>query len=247
VAPATVGVAAREPRIWVMMAWASGIEVVSVLVNALVTLAGAHSIGLLRWFLPIAGAVLFGVAQVLIENARGGRPATAPTHGRRGRGRAARWLIALVVLLLVGALGVAVTAGVRFATGWITGKELGDPVLIAPVSARAGGLGVTVNGVELTRHFTRVQVEVENQSEDTLSVPVFHNISLTADSKETLEADLDRSRWAANVPPGVAQRGTLIFSGHLPEGTTRASLSFATVYGSLQSRPVTVKRIKLRA
>lgn len=236
---------ARRPRIWVAMVWASAIEVVSVLVNALVTLAGAHSIGLLRWFLPIAGAVLFGVAQVLIESTRRRGPAVAAPHDRRGAAPATRWLVAVLVLVVIGALGLAVTAGARFATGWVTGKEVGQPVLAKPATARAGELTVTVTSVELTRHFTRVVAEVENEGEDTLTVPVFNNISLTAASKDTLQADASRSRWTDSVAPGVDQRGTLVFPGHLPEGTSRASLSIATVYGSLHAKPLTVKRLQL--
>jgi hypothetical protein len=146
----------------------------------------------------------------------------------------------LVLLLLCGGGAAAATYGVGFLGGFITGDERGTDVLAQPGTATEGPLTLTVTGVEQTRHFTRVHLTAANSGEDTLSLPVFGYTQLTG-GRTTLTGDPSRSDWPIQVPAGSEVSGTVVFSGHLPAGTTSASLTFTTIFGSLRAGGRSIK------
>ena len=112
----------------------------------------------------------------------------------------------------------------------------------------ASGLTLTVAKVDHTRHFTRVDVTVRNNSSSTsVTLPLFQNSVISAADGTTLQADSFKSQWTETVPPGAFQRGTITFPGHLPDAATRASLSFSHVFGPLSAKSISVGGLQLKA
>jgi hypothetical protein len=156
----------------------------------------------------------------------------------------------LTAVLVIGVGGLAVTEGVRYAVGYIagyiTGNEQGTSRLVRPVSATGGGVALTVQSVTYTAHFIRVGVVARNQTRQSLDLPLFDNCVFTGSDGTTLQADPDRSQWSITLPPGVPQRGVIIFNGHLDPSIRQASLSFAQIYGQLSGGSITVRNIELK-
>lgn len=157
--------------------------------------------------------------------------APGPADPRVGRRKGTPVAVAvLVVLLVLGGGGLAVTLGVRYVTGVLTGNEAGVERLVAPVQTTDQGLTLAVESVVHTPRFTRVGVAVTNGLGNTVTLPLFQNAFLSTGTGETLEADPFRSDFAETIPPGAVRRGTLVFPGHPPVSPTSLSLSFATVH-----------------
>jgi hypothetical protein len=154
-------------------------------------------------------------------------------------------LALLIAFLVLGVGGFGVAAGVRYAVGYITGNESGTDRLVKPATASANGLRLTVVSVTYTAHFTRVGLQADNETDNAVSLPLFGNCVLAGDDRTTLEADSFRSRWSTTLAPGIRQSGTITFKGHLPDSVTRASLSFAQIFGP-GGGSITVREIRLR-
>jgi hypothetical protein len=149
-------------------------------------------------------------------------------------------VLAILLVLGIGALGV--TAGVRYAVGYATGRE--PPVAERFVGSKQGSAGdvkVTVHRIYETRHFTRVELTALSQSTIPKSLPLGPFCSLSGPGK-TLQSDSLRSEWATQLARGVEQPGTITFPGHLSEDAQSATLSFS--FGPDQPQ---VKGIKLKA
>jgi hypothetical protein len=148
----------------------------------------------------------------------------------------------LIAVLVIGLGGLAVTAGVRYAVGYFTGNEPGTSRLAEPATASTGGLTLTVESVTYTAHFTQVGVAARNETGTTVSLPLFGYCVFTGSDGTTLQADPFRSRWSDTLAPGILQRGTIIFSGHLPPSVLQAALSFTQIFGpsggSITVRPI---------
>jgi len=165
---------------------------------------------------------------------------------RRPRRRIPVLVAILSVVLVVGGCTGGVVYGARYGVGWVTGNESGEDRLAHAVSATAGVLTLTVQRVEFTRHFTRIQLTATNGGQDSLSLPEFHNCQLNG-AGWTLTADPQRSDWPVTVPPGGSIVGKIIFGGRPATGATTATLSFATVFGSLGGpSSISVRDIPLR-
>jgi hypothetical protein len=154
----------------------------------------------------------------------------------------------LLVLLVAGLLILVATIGVRFVAGWVTGDEPGEDRLAATVTQASSGLEVSVTSFEETRHFTRLGVRVTNGTGSSITLPLFHNVSVVGGNGSVLEVDDRRSDWSEGLNPGVSQTGVLIFSGHLPDGVRKAQLQFNTVFaqGFDGPRQLTVSGIELQ-
>ncbi len=173
--------------------------------------------------------------------------AAADLVGTTARESYLGWLPALVVVGLVVA-GLITFVGPKI-FGAITGSENGVERLTRSVQNSVRGLTLNVVSVKQTGSTTRVGLAARNNTEDTLSLPVFGNCILSSANGETLKADPHASTWADDLPPGGdLQRGTVVFEGTLPDAATRASLSFTTIYGQGFSRPkqIKVSGIRLR-
>ena len=246
----------RRIRLTTALLVAAAIQLVALAGNALATFLTDQLGGVLRWVLPALVTVLIAVVQALIQflttddrrsAPEPGLPHTAqpPPGSRSSRGLAAPAAF-LVVLLVIGGGGIAVAAGVRYAVGYVTGKETGTPRLAGPQVARAGGLNLRIEDVEHTPHFTRVELVGQNRGSATVTLPLFGNCVLSDDEGATLEADPFRSDWADSLAPGTRRRGVIIFPGHLTAASTTASFSCATVFGPGGGGSITVTGLRLR-
>jgi hypothetical protein len=174
----------------------------------------------------------------------GGAPPTYQQYGRREQGGTPLILALVIGLLVLGIGGIAVTQGVRFAVGYVTGNEPGTDRLVQPVTGSSDDLTITVEHVWHTRHFTRVQATTTNGGGMSVALPLgfCHLIG----GAKTLDADQFRSDWPTDHPPGAVQRGTIVFKGHLPDAPTVGSLSFMIFGpsgGTLTVSPIKLKRV----
>lgn len=137
----------------------------------------------------------------------------------------------LVAVLVIGVGGVLVTYAVATVSGFITGNQVGvDRLQNGPLAVDSSGVVTTVERVEHTADFTRVELTVRNGLANTITLPLYGNATLSAEDGTTLDADGFRSSWSDTIPPGQLRRGTIVFNGHLPDAGTTATLSFATVF-----------------
>jgi hypothetical protein len=232
-----------------------GIAAACAVVSVLVTALGAwltDSTGAAAWFVgpaaTVVGAMLAAVVQAYASRTEPAypdgparrRPPTQPVRGTS-------LPVALVVIVLViGVGGFAVAAGARFAYGWVTGNEAGTDRLLRPARGTGSGVTLTVTSFSHTRHFTRVGVTARNANAQSAALPLFKNCILTSGGGgRTIEADDFRSDWSGTLAPGVPQSGTIVFKGHMPNRSRRASLTFAQVY-VLGGGALTVPGIRLR-
>lgn len=174
--------------------------------------------------------------------------ADVPDYSRYGRRPGVSLPVALIVaIVVVGVGGLALTFGVRYVVGYVTGNEPGTERLLAPASASKGGLTLTVESVQHTAHFTRVRVVARNTSNLSMTLPLFKNCAFRA-NLTSLEASPFKSRWTEELPPGAAQRGTITFDGHVGDAVRQAELSFSRVFSFGPGGPdtITVTGIELR-
>jgi hypothetical protein len=200
--------------------------------------------GSLSWMVPPTVAVAIGMATALVQ-ATGSAPGHAapepasppgvpspvdasPEPARRREASVGRAI--LVVLLVIGVGGFALTLGVRYVIGYLTGNESGTERLARPATGSAEGLTLSVESVVYTDHFTRLEVVTRNETGNSVSLPLFKNSLLVGGDGTTLEADSFRSRWSNTVAPGGVQRGTITFQGHLPDRVRRGRFGFTRVF-----------------
>lgn len=161
------------------------------------------------------------------------------------RDRSGRSLVAVLVVLLAvcGGGGLVATAAVQYGYGWATGNETGPVVFEGAAAGTSGAVRLTVTQVMITRHFTRVDVTVQNTGRDAVSLPLFGNSQLVGAAGRVLNADSFRSQWSDNVVPGTTQSGTINFTGKAPAGN--ATLSFARIFGPGGGISLVVKPIPI--
>jgi hypothetical protein len=233
-----------------VLVMAGVLQVIGLAGNAAITFVGDRGTGVVRWIAVPVLTVLLAMVTALVQalGQRGSAPAgtSAETPRRQSRGRTPVAVAVLVVLILVGGAGIGIAAGAQYAVAWATGKEKGPDRLAAPVS-KGGSIAVTVQHVFHTRHFTRVELVARNNTDTSLTLPLFKNCTLTARDGTTLEADSFRSQWSETLPPGVTQRGTITFDGHLAPTRTTATLSFAIVFGRPGGGALTIPGLRIRA
>jgi hypothetical protein len=155
--------------------------------------------------------------------------AGAPRPGPAGR-RAPIGAGILVAVLIIGGGGLALAYGIGTLTSFVTGNQSGTERLVTPVAQEAQGVTVTVQSVEQTRDFTRVEVSVRNGLSNTITLPLFENATMRAPDGTTLKADSFRSSWSDSIAPGQLSSGTVVFPGHLPDATPSATFAFARVF-----------------
>ena len=167
-----------------------------------------------------------------------GRPPPPPTR------RPGSVVAVLAVLLLVcGGGGLALTAGIQYGYGWVTGNEDGPVVYRGTTSGKARAVTVTVTQVMITRHFTRAGITVRNTGDVTVTLPLYENCQLVDASGRSLQADSFRSQWSNNVAPGGTQTGVINFTGEAGAGP--ATLSFGTVFGPGGGGALVVRKVPI--
>lgn len=204
------------------------------------------------WFVtPVVGLAVALVTETLGHYRKGGSTEPQRPHDEPRRPPVRRRPLAvtfLVTLLLLGGGGWLVTAGVSYAVGYFSGNEEGVQRLESQVVRETQGVTVTILGVQSTPHFTRVEIRVNNGTSNSMSLPLFHNATLTAPDGTTFDADTFRSSWQPEIPAGGVRKGTINFESQLPESSTTVSLNFVTVFlqGFDGPRSITVPDIPLK-
>jgi hypothetical protein len=173
----------------------------------------------LRWLVPPAIALIAAMVVALLD------ATSSEERPSAGRLDVPVFLAIAAVLVGVGIGGFALTAGVEYGAGYLTGKESGEDRLIKPVSRTGAGVTVTVENVTYTSHFTRVKVAVSNGNDQRLALPLEGQAAFTGADGNSLKADGFRSQWPDSIPAGGVEHGTITFKGHLPEGLTTATLT----------------------
>ncbi|NUR96077.1 MAG: FHA domain-containing protein [Kribbellaceae bacterium] len=230
------------------MAVTAVLEVLHLGLNALLTFVTDLASGPLRWIISQAAVVV--IAMVMAGAGTVAERAPADTSAGPSRQRTGRssLVVVLTVLLVLGGGGFAATAAIRYGVNYVTGKEPGTDRLSSQVTKNAAGLTLTVGKVESTRHFTRVELTVQNNTRATsIDLPVYGFAVLSSADGTTLRGDPSRSQWTETVPPGAFQRGTITFPGHLPSAATKASFSFSQIFGTLKGGAITVTGLRLKA
>jgi hypothetical protein len=237
-------------------------QLLGLALNSAIVFVTHRTHGAAQWTLTNVVTLVFAVIVAIVEAAK---PEPQPERGRYSRPdgtdpgysggypypstrrRGTHVLPALlVVLLVVGAGGFAVTQVARYAVGYFSGNEPGTDWLVRPTSATNGDLKLTVVHVYYTKHFTRIEADVQNSGSTTVSLPVYGYCIFTGKGGKTLEADPHRSHWSNTIPAGVDDHsGTVVFKGKLPETVTSATFSFTQVFGP-SGGALTVRGIPLR-
>jgi hypothetical protein len=154
----------------------------------------------------------------------------------------------IVASLVIGGGGTVVAAATRYGMDWMTGNEHGPDRLTRTTQATTSGITVTVTKFEQTSHFTRVTVDIDNDTGVAVSVPIGEgNAMLVAGDGTTRRAEAFRSDWTESISTGVSRHGVITFSGHLPWDAIRARLIFSRVFGYGEGVPesLTVNGIQL--
>jgi hypothetical protein len=155
--------------------------------------------------------------------------------------------VLVVILLLCGAGGFAVAYGAQWAgqraiaffeeqSKSPSERKLEDPGverLGGTTSNTAGVVTLTVTSVRVNDQVTVLTVTATNQGSDPLTLPLFGNAQLTVPGSATLQPDPSVGTWANTVPAGGDMTGTIVFDGVLGPQETQVTLSFTTIYGSL--------------
>jgi hypothetical protein len=158
----------------------------------------------------------------------------------------------LVIILIVLVLGGGAAYGISYGISYATGNEtvLADR-LVAPVSGKAAGVTVTVEKVEVTAHYTKVNVTAVNQNRASATLPLFGNCQLIDDSGATLKPGTPTGGLdPISVPPnGTRVSEVITFDGKPTPAETTLTLTFDTVFGLLSAdeRSLQVTGIKLNA
>jgi hypothetical protein len=210
----------------------------------------------LRWFaVPVAGiaaAVLSAYDQMRRRASERSEAMTAPRlvffEPPRRWPKVAAFLgeqsltTALIVpVLLIGGGGAVVSTAARYGMDWMTGNEHGPDRLVRTARSTTSGLTVTVTSVEHTSHFTRVSVDIDNETGVPISLPIGEgNAQIVAGDGTTRTAEASRSDWAESISTGTIRHGVITFSGHLPKDAIRARLVFNQVFGYGDGLPESV-------
>lgn len=209
-------------RIVRVLAVAGIIEVVGLIANVIGTFAADQPGGALRWLIPTIIALIAAMVVAILDAAKELPPSTGLL------GRTVPAIAAIVaVLVIAGIGGFALTAGVRYTAGYVTGKEPGVDRLVRPVARTTADVTITVENVTYTSHFTRVAFTVNNAGSESLSLPTSGSALVGPDGAK-LKADGSRSQWDGTIPAGALRGGTLTFKDHFPADVTAAALTLTT-------------------
>lgn len=236
-------------------------QAMAIALNAALTFVTHRTHGTLQWALVNIVTLVFGIIAALVEaskpEGRRQRADQSPTRAwdpyRRRyyyrspvRQRGTPLIAALLVVVLLGIGGFAVTQVARYAVGYYSGNESGSDYLVHPKSGTSGALTLTVEHVYYTRHFTRVEIDVQNSGSETVDLPVFGYTVFTGSDGTSFQGDPERSHWVAAVPAGIPHHsGTIVFKGKLAETVTSATFSFTQIF-SLSGGALTVTGLELR-
>lgn len=115
-----------------------------------------------------------------------------------------------------------------------------------------GNLEMTVTQVEAIRQIgdrdiLRFYVTVNNQTTDSLTLPLFGYFLAVDNSGNSYKANHRLSDWPESIPSGMKISGTIDLEDPVPQDVSMISLSFTQIFGSLDfgMEGITVRDISL--
>jgi hypothetical protein len=205
----------RLPRVLIV---AGAVILLGLVINLIITFFADGPGGALRWLVPPAVALITAMIVALMD-------AAGPNTRAPGRFDVSIVIAIIVVLAGVGVGGFALTAGVEYVGGYLTGNESGQDRLIKPVAATGAGFTLTVENITYTGHFTRVEVELTNAGQQAATLALTNAATLAPADGTPLRADPSRSDWPGKLAPKATAHGTITFKGHLPNSAKTATLT----------------------
>lgn len=105
-----------------------------------------------------------------------------------------------------------------------------EPV-VGSWTAERGDVAVEVTQVENQGGHLRIDATVTNGTGDSLSVPLFGNVTAVDEAGRAYEADPFNSDWVDTISSGQSVGGTIEFDGLYEVGPGTLTLTFAELYG----------------
>ncbi len=100
------------------------------------------------------------------------------------------------------------------------------------------GFRLVVTRLEIGPSYIRLYLKAENNTPDTIGLPVFKNAYLVDDLGNQYEANPFLSNWPFEIVPGAKVEGTLYFPRRLHSDAHKITLHFSTVYGTFRLRTI---------
>ncbi|WP_410594427.1 hypothetical protein [Amycolatopsis sp. lyj-23] len=181
------------------------------------------------------------------EPAPGRGRAGAPSYDRGGTA-AGRVLGVLVFIVVAGAAAYGISWGV----GYVTGNEtVRAERLVSPVAGRADSMTITVEGVGVTDHYTKVRISAVSRAPTAVDVGVGHDCQLVDDGGQTLQPSTVANDQTLLVPAnGVTVRAVITFTGRPAPTATTLTLDFSWFLAhdfGFGAHSLQVHEIKLKA
>jgi hypothetical protein len=125
-------------------------------------------------------------------------------------------------------------------------------VTLGPWKGQVGRLELTVDKVELVsqigdKKILRFYLTVNNQSGDTLRLPLFGNFLAIDSNGQTYQADSQISQWPESIPAGLVVTGSIDLVDPVPQAVSDMKIHFATIFGAVEfvGKSVTVSDIEV--
>ena len=105
-------------------------------------------------------------------------------------------------------------------------------------SGNIGELELIVTKVEAIRQvgdedILRFYITVNNQTNDSITLPLFKNFSAIDSSGRSYQADQQISDWPDTFPPGTRVSASIDLEDSVPLGVSPMNISFGAIFGSL--------------
>jgi hypothetical protein len=100
----------------------------------------------------------------------------------------------------------------------------------------SGPLTIEVIKVEAQDGRVKLTAKARNTAKDSLTLPLFKNFVATDNTGKTYEAEVGfNEEWHQDVPSGQTVTGAIELSDKVADGATKLTISFSTVFGSLDA------------
>ncbi len=103
-----------------------------------------------------------------------------------------------------------------------------------PIGTTVNGLTLAVTGIAREANRFRIFITAQNDTGDTLMLPIFGYFVVIDDHRRQYEGNPDTSNWPGSVAPGAIVSGEIVISRSLPEDVAMLTrVGFTQVFGSL--------------
>ena len=109
-----------------------------------------------------------------------------------------------------------------------------ETIFDEPIGATVNGLTLAVTGIAREADRFRIFITAQNDTGDTLTLPIFGYFVVIDDHRHQYEGDPNTSNWPGSVAPGAVVSGEIVVARPLPgDVTTLTRVGFTQVFGSL--------------